>query len=109
LGYLFPRGVPTYLPAGPPRFLGCPFHARCPLLPRGVRRLLSPVASPPVAGFIVSGSLATPFRLTRPNRVRFRCGSRVRLPRPLHPDYSEPRSVGYMLNGQLHGKLLSAY
>src|SRR5205814_7900790 len=41
------------------RFLGRSFHARCPLPPRRVRRLHSPVASPPVAGFVIFGSFAT--------------------------------------------------
>jgi hypothetical protein len=35
------------------------------------------VSSRPMAGFILFGGLADPVFLTRPNRVRLRCGSRV--------------------------------
>ena len=49
------------------------------------------------------------FILTRPNRFRLRYGSRVRLARLRQTDCSVPRSLGYLLNGQLQGKLLSAY
>ena len=37
--------------------------------------------------------------VTRPNRVRLRYGSRVRLPRLRGVDCSAPRLVGYLLNG----------
>jgi hypothetical protein len=47
--------------------------------------------------------------ITRPNRVRFRYGSRVRLARLCVTDCSAPRGLRYLLNGQLQGKLLSAY
>ncbi len=47
--------------------------------------------------------------LTRPNRFRLRYGSRVRLARLRVTDCSVPRGLGYLLNGQLQGKLLSAY
>jgi hypothetical protein len=50
-----------------------------------------------------------PFALTGPYRVRCRYGSRVRLPELCQSDYSFPRLVGYLLNEQLQGKLLSAY
>ena len=46
-------------PCGPLRFLDRSFHARCPLSPRTARRLLLPVASSPVPGFILFGGLAT--------------------------------------------------
>jgi len=49
------------------------------------------------------------FILTRPNRFRLRYGSRVRLARLRVTDCSAPRGLGYLLNGQLQGKLLSAY
>jgi hypothetical protein len=58
-----------------------------------------PVASPPVAGFILVGGLATFVFLSRPNRVHLRCGSRVRLP-TRQPRYRCSRSLGYMLNRQ---------
>lgn len=47
--------------------------------------------------------------VTRPNRVRLRYGSRVHLTRLRVTDYSAPRGFGYLLNGQLQGKLLAAY
>ena len=49
------------------------------------------------------------FILTRPNRFRLRYGSRVRLARLRVTDCSAPRGLGYLLNGQLQGRLLSAY
>jgi len=56
---------------GYPRFLDLSFLTRRPQPPRRARRLHSPVASPSVTGFIRFDRLATPIRLTRPNRVRF--------------------------------------
>jgi hypothetical protein len=47
--------------------------------------------------------------ITRPNRVRFRYGSRVRFARLRVTDCSAPRGLRYLLNGQLQGKLLSAH
>jgi hypothetical protein len=47
--------------------------------------------------------------ITRPNRVRLRYGSRVRLARLRVTDCSAPRGLRYLLNGQLQGKLLSAH
>jgi len=44
---------------GSPRFLDRSVPARCPLSPRSVRRVLALVTSPPMAGFISSGRLAT--------------------------------------------------
>ena len=49
-----------------------------------------------------------PFALTRPKRVHLRYGSRIRRSRLRRQDYSHPRSIGYLLNGQLQDKLLSA-
>ena len=81
-GYVFPWRVGGFRshPVGPPRLLGCSFHARCPQLPREARWLPLPVASPPVAGFILVGGLTASTFLTRPNRVHLRYGSRVCLP-----------------------------
>jgi hypothetical protein len=45
-----------------------------------------------------------PFALTRPNRVHLCYGSRVRLARLRQTDCSAPRSLGYLLNGQLTGQ-----
>src|ERR1700757_3557483 len=86
-GYVFPPRVGPFCshPTGPPRLLGCSFHARCPQPPRKVRWLPMPVASPAASGFISVGRLATFVFLSRPNRVHLRYGSRVRLPIPPAP------------------------
>jgi hypothetical protein len=68
-------------PNGPPRFLGRSFLARRPLSPRRARHLPAPVPHLPALGFAIPGRLAARDSLTRPNRVRFRYGSRVRLTR----------------------------
>ena len=47
--------------------------------------------------------------ITRPNRVRLRYGSPIRSARLRSADRSAPRWLGYLLNGQLQGRLLSAY
>src|SRR5208282_1348137 len=47
--------------------------------------------------------------VTRPNQVRLRYSSCVRFARLRVTDCSAPRGLGYLLNGQLQGKLLSAY
>src|SRR6266496_3416212 len=39
-------------------------------------------------------------QVTRPKRVRLRCGSRVRLARPRQWNYSHSRLLGYLPNGQ---------
>jgi hypothetical protein len=63
--YLFPASV--YCPCGSPRFLRRSFHARCPLPPRRARRLLLPVASPSVPGFIILWQTGhSHFCVTRP-------------------------------------------
>jgi hypothetical protein len=49
-----------------------------------------------------------PFALTRPKRVHLRYGSRICRSRLRRRDYSRSRSIGYLLNGQLQDKLLSA-
>ena len=54
------------------------------------------VASPPVAGFILFGRLATFDSRTRPNRVHLRYGSQVRFPGFRQPDYSDSLRFGYM-------------
>ena len=46
--------------AGPLRFLDFSFPVRCLQSPRGVRRLLSGVASPAMTDFSISGSMVTP-------------------------------------------------
>ena len=53
--------TPTLPPfAGSPRFLCFSFPTRCLQSPRGACRLRSSVASPTVAGFVLSGRLAAP-------------------------------------------------
>jgi len=64
--------VPNHRHAGSPRFLDVSFRARSPQPPRGALQLHLLVASPQVTGFTISGRLATPICVTRPNRVRFR-------------------------------------
>ena len=49
-----------------------------------------------------------PFTLTRPNRVHWRYGSRIRRSRLRRWNCFHPRSIGYLLNEHLQGKLLSA-
>jgi hypothetical protein len=54
-----------------------------------------PVSSPPVTGFLISGSLATPISVTRPNRVslalRLAC-----LPREASPDGLLRRTLAWL-------------
>jgi hypothetical protein len=83
------RAVP-YHPEGPAAALAPYFAASIRLHPRGR-----------------TGHLQVP--LTRPNWVRLRYGSRVRLARLRRTNCSVSRSLGYLTNGQLQGKLLSAY
>jgi len=48
------------------------------------------------------------FRITRPNRVRLRCGSCLRPPKCFTPRSYPPACLGdYMANGSFHGDLLS--
>ena len=53
------------------------------------------VASPPMAGFILFGRLATFTSVTRPNRVRLRYGSQVCFPGFHQTDYSVPLRFRY--------------
>jgi len=91
--------VATLLPAGSPRFLGWSVPARCPLSPREVRRLLSPIAWSPVSGFIHIRRTVHFLRVTRPKRFCLRCGSQVRLSRLRQTGCPVSRSIGYMSNG----------
>jgi hypothetical protein len=89
-------------PAGSPRFLDRSVSTRRPLPPRQAQRLLVPITSSLAAGFISLGRTShLQVGVTRPNQVRWRYSSQIRLPRLRHSDYPEPRSVGYLLNGQL--------
>src|SRR5689334_23807749 len=56
-----------------------------------------------------SGGLSTSASVTRPKRVRLRYGSQVRLSRLRGTDCPVPRSIDYMLKGQLHGEFLSTH
>ena len=91
---------PRRSPAGSPRFLGGSVPARCPLPPREVRRLLLPIASSPVSGFIPIGRTVHFRRVTRPKRVRLRYGSQVRFSRLRQTGCPVPRSIGYVSNGE---------
>src|SRR6266403_963121 len=53
------------------------------------------IASPPIAGFIILGRLATSTSVTRPNRVRLRYGSQVCIPGFRQTDYSAPLRFSY--------------
>jgi len=56
-----------------------------------------PITSSSVAGFITLRRIGHfQFSVTRPNRVRLRYGSHVRLTRLRQPDHSGPRSFGYL-------------
>ena len=79
----FARAAPTH----PGRSERC----TCPLL------LSRSLASPYPAGWPPS------LGVTRPYRVRLRCGSRGRSPELRHVDCSTPRPSRYLLNGQLTG------
>ena len=85
-----PRVLSPSTPEGPAAALAPCFAASVRLHPRGR-----------------TGRLQVP--LTRPNRVHLRYGSRVRFARLRRTNYSVSRSLGYLSNGQLQGKLLSAY
>jgi hypothetical protein len=73
------------LPRGSPRFLDMSLAARCPQSPRTTPPLHALVASGRATGFAISGRLAVVDSVTRPNRVRLRCGSPLCSPR-LRPD-----------------------
>ena len=88
-------------PAGSPRFLDRSVPTRRPLSPRRAPPVLAPITSRQVSGFIKSGRLAALTCVTRPNRVHLRYGSQVRRARLRQPDCFGPRSLGYLLNGQL--------
>ena len=64
-------------PGGLPRFLDRSLRTRRLQPPRGSGPVLAD-CFPDRAGFILVGGLADPTSFTRPNRVRFRCGSCVR-------------------------------
>jgi hypothetical protein len=85
-----PRALSPTTPEGPAVAFALSFAASVRLHPRGR-----------------TGHLQVP--LTRPNRVHFRYGSRVRVARLRRTNYFVSRSLGYLSNGQLQGKLLSAY
>jgi hypothetical protein len=85
-----PRVLSPTTPEGPAAASALYFTASIRLHPRGR-----------------TGHLQAP--LTRPDRVHLRYGSRIRLTRLRQTNYFVPRSLGYLSNGQLQGKLLSAY
>ena len=88
-GYVFPLALGSTHMSGSPRSINQSFGARCPQSPRQARWLLMLVASPPMAGFSISGRLATCIGVTRPNRVHLRYGSHLHLRRLRRSDYSD--------------------
>src|SRR5439155_4625524 len=50
-----------------------------------------------------------PFCVTRPNQIRLRCGSQVRISRLRHTDCSALRSIATCRTDNLHGELLSSH
>src|SRR5438093_7063406 len=93
-------GCPTpakHIIAGIPGSSAYRFSRAAPNHPGESDGCFHPAASPPMAGFIPFDRLATLIRLTTPNRVRFRCGSRVCLTRLRAVDYSNStRLLGYL-------------
>ena len=90
-----------------PRLI-CP-RALSPTTPEGLAAALAPyfTASVRLHPRGRTGHLQEP--LTRPNRVHLLYGSRVRFARLRQTNCFASRSLGYLSNGQLQGKLLSAY
>ena len=86
---------------GPPRFLGSLSGRAALNHPGGVLRVPMPVASSQIIGFNKSGCLAIPHtRVTRPNQVRLRCGSHLRLMRLRRSGHPWLRSRDSMVNRQ---------
>jgi len=91
-----PPGLPgsstDLSPCAVPNHPGEPDGCSLPLLPRRCQASSRMVDWP------------LPLYITRPNRVHLCYGSRVRLTRLRQTDCSAPRSLGYLLNGQLTGQ-----
>jgi hypothetical protein len=83
-------------PTGSPRFLDRSVRARCPLSPRRVRQVLALVASPPMAGFSLFGSLATVIwcNEAEPGSLALRL---ARWPPEASPAGSLRRALGWLL------------
>ena len=110
--YAFRRDAdPAVLPglsAGPPRFLDRSVRARRPQSPRRARRLLVPVASSPTQASPHPEGWPLSTGVTRPNRVRFRYGSRVCLARLRTSRIAPARArVATCVTGRSHGNHLS--
>ena len=69
------------LSVGSPRFLDLSFRTCRSLSPRAVPRVHLLIASTRVSDFAISGRLVTTISVTRPKRIRLRCGSHVCFPR----------------------------
>ena len=103
-GYSFPLHV-GFHPSG--RISQVPdqsFGACCPQSPRQAHWLLALVASPVMAGFIISGRLAV-LKLASRGRIGFTCvTAHVFARRGFgHTDYSVRRPLRYLLNEQFAG------
>jgi hypothetical protein len=110
-GYGFPPAavrLPPHSTSGPPRFLGRSFPARCPQSPRVLRW---PYVRLHFTGYRFHQiRLADQhYRVTRPNQVRLRCGSQVRISRLRLTDCSAVRSIATCRTDNSHGELLSSH
>ena len=76
--YVFGSAVGFHPRAGSHRFLDASVRVRSPQSPRNARRMLSVVASSPVAGFTISGRLATSDLCNEAETGSLYWGSRVR-------------------------------
>ena len=120
------RRLRLFIPASrwvPPATPGLPGSSTClsarapPKPPRAARRVLTPVASPPVTGFTFFGRMSTAIKRNEAESGSLHWGSRLRLLSWLHrlmpvrevPGRTDPllpggyprgRGRGYMLNGQ---------
>ena len=100
-GYVFPNG--GLRERGSPRFLDRSFPARCPLPPRRVWQVLTPIPSLPILASSNRADWPLSLCVTRPNQVRLHYGSLVRRARLRQQDRSHPRSLGFPFNGQFPG------
>ena len=97
-GYLFPVAVSA--PAGLPGSLTDLFTRAAPSHPEQSGDCLCPLLRRRFQASSSSADWPLLNCVTRPIWVRLRCGSRVRLARLRQRNYSHPRLLGYLSNGQ---------
>ena len=97
-GYLFPVAVSA--PAGLPGSSTDLSTRTAPSHPEESGDCSRPLLDRRFQASSFSGRLATPVSVTRPNGVRLRCGSRVRLAGLRQRNYFHSRLRGYLSNGQ---------